>query len=55
MATLVCVKTMVDPDGTFVRNCRVLAAMDGDLAITRLPIIQNMLLIPPSLIGAPTV
>lgn len=54
MATLVCVKTMFDPDGTFVRNCRVLAAMDGDLAINRLPIIQNMLFIPPSLIGAPT-
>ena len=54
MATLVCVKAMVDPDGAFFRNCRVLAAMDGDLAINTLPIIQNMLFIPPSLIGAPT-
>lgn len=54
MATLVCVKTMFDPDGIFVRNCRVLAAMDGDLAITRLPIIQNLLVIPPTLIGAHT-
>lgn len=55
MATLVCVKTMLDPADAFFRNCRVLAAMDGDLVINRLPIIQNLLVIPPSLIGAPTV
>lgn len=54
MAALVCTKAMVDRADAFLRNCRVLAAMDGDLAINKLPIIQNLLFIPPSLIGAPT-
>lgn len=54
MAALVSMKAMVDPADAFFRNCRVLAAMDGYLAINRLPIIQNLLVIPPTLIGAHT-
>ncbi|MBM3098926.1 hypothetical protein JRX38_13050 [Gluconobacter cerinus] len=46
---------MVAPDGVSVRGCGILAAMDGEMVINRLPIIQNLLFIPPTLIGAHTV